>query len=176
LLPANDETNGAPDGVDLRASARDGCCRRGTRLLPPVAGGEAADDETQQGVREGGGFGGRRNQKQGREGEEEEHGAEPKVPTPDGKEEGREFSSLDLPVDSFSVLVLGQNPNGLVNSPPFFMSILPAQQTLACQDYLPHHRASIQFRSSKGPFKIEIVCYKGKQQKIPLELKKEASV
>ena len=35
-------------------------------MLPPVAGGEAADDETQQGVREGGGFGGRRNQKQGR--------------------------------------------------------------------------------------------------------------
>ena len=66
MLPANDETNGAPDGVDLRASARDGCCGRGTRLLPPVAGGEAADDETQQGVREGGGFGGRRNQKQGR--------------------------------------------------------------------------------------------------------------
>jgi len=65
LLPANDETNGAPDGVDLRASARDGCCGRGTRLLPPVAGGEAADDKTQQGVREGGGFGGR-NQNQGR--------------------------------------------------------------------------------------------------------------
>ena len=112
MLPANDETNPAPDGW-ISAPRRGTAAAEGVpRLLPPVTGGEAADDETQQGVREGGGFGGRRNQKQGREGEEE-HGAEPKVPTPDGKEEGREFSSLDLPVDSFSVLVLGQNPNGL---------------------------------------------------------------
>jgi len=64
----------------------------------------------------------------GGKGEEEEHGAEPKVPTPDdGKEgKGREFSSLDLPADSFSGFGLGAKSKWpLVNSPPFFMSLCP---------------------------------------------------
>ena len=66
----------------------------------------------------------------GGKGEEEEHGAEPKVPTPDdgkGREgKGREFSSLDLPADSFSGFGLGAKSKWpLVNSPPFFMSLCP---------------------------------------------------
>ena len=53
----------------------------------------------------------------GGKGEEEEHGAEPKVPTPDdGKEgKGREENSVRWTCQQtpFPVLVLGQNPNGL---------------------------------------------------------------
>jgi len=55
----------------------------------------------------------------GGKGEEEEHGAEPKVPTPDdgkGREgKGREENSVRWTCQQtpFPVLVLGQNPNGL---------------------------------------------------------------
>ena len=141
-------------------------------MLPPVTGGEAADDKTQQGVREGGGFGGR-NQNQGRKKSAVQSPKCRRLTT--GREgKGREFSSLDLPADSFSGFGLGAKSKW----PREFATLFHvnfARTTNFSMSRLSSTSSSIhpihKFKRSVL-CRIEIVCYKGKQQKIPLEVKR----